>query len=120
MLLGAFNQEKAQVGAFSVIVQLRLLIVCSTALRMNELLSTSAPQAELHCRGRQQSAARHARIITEQQQPGDGWSLQEWDHDIATSPPAAAMECDTSTIGGGQHQHRALNNDLNLNWTVQQ
>ena len=30
MLLGAFNQEKAQVGAFSVIVQLRLLIVCST------------------------------------------------------------------------------------------
>ena len=86
---------------------------------MNELLSTSAPQAELHCRGRQQSAARHARIITEQQQPGDGSSLQEQDHDIATSP-AAAMECDTSTIGGGQHQHRALNNDLNLNWTVQQ
>ena len=80
---------------------------------MNELLSTSTPRAELHC-----FSTRHARIITEQQ-PGDGCSLQEQDHDIVTSPPAAAaMECDTCIIGGGQH--RALNNDLNLNWTVQQ
>ena len=30
VLVGAFNQEKALVGAFSVIVQLRRLIVCST------------------------------------------------------------------------------------------
>ena len=84
---------------------------------MNELLSTSTPRAELHCH-----STRHARIITEQQQPGDGCSLQEQDHDIATppaaAPAAAAMECDTCIIGGGQH--RALNNDLNLNWTVQQ
>ena len=29
-LVGAFNQEKALVGAFSVIVQLHRLIVCST------------------------------------------------------------------------------------------
>ena len=29
-LVGAFNQEKVLVGAFSVIVQLRRLIVCST------------------------------------------------------------------------------------------
>ena len=84
---------------------------------MKELLSPSTPRAELHC-----LSTRHARIITEQQQPGDGCSLQEWDHDIATPAPApapaAAMECDTCIIGGGQH--RALNNDLNLNWTVQQ
>ena len=31
-VLGDFNQEKALVGAFSVIVQLRRLIVCSTNL----------------------------------------------------------------------------------------
>ena len=31
-LVGAFNQEKALVGAFSVIVQLHLLIVFSTTL----------------------------------------------------------------------------------------
>ena len=30
-LVGAFNQEKALVGAFSMIVQLRRLIVCSTS-----------------------------------------------------------------------------------------
>ena len=30
-LVGAFNQEKALVGAFSVIVQLCLLFVCSTS-----------------------------------------------------------------------------------------
>ena len=29
-LVGAFNQEKALVGAFSAIVQLRRLIVCNT------------------------------------------------------------------------------------------
>ena len=30
-LVGAFNQEKALVGAFSMIVQLRQLIVCRTS-----------------------------------------------------------------------------------------
>ena len=33
-LVGAFNQEKALVGAFSVIVQLHRLIVCSTNINL--------------------------------------------------------------------------------------
>ena len=36
-LVGAFNQEKALVGAFSVIVQLRRLIVCSSVADMTWL-----------------------------------------------------------------------------------
>ena len=37
LLVGAFNQEKALVGAFSVIVQLRQLIVCSTIVDLTWL-----------------------------------------------------------------------------------
>ena len=36
-LVGAFNQEKALVGAFSVIVLLRQLIVCSTIVDLTWL-----------------------------------------------------------------------------------
>ena len=34
LLVGAFNHEKALIGAFTVIVQLRQLIVCSTSLNL--------------------------------------------------------------------------------------
>ena len=34
VLVGAFNQEKALVGVFSVIVQLRRLIVCITTIKL--------------------------------------------------------------------------------------
>ena len=37
-LVGASNQEKALVGAFSVIVQLRRIIVCSFSENQGEML----------------------------------------------------------------------------------
>ena len=40
-LVGAFNQEKALVGAFFVIVQLHRLIVYSTSLVINDQILTS-------------------------------------------------------------------------------
>ena len=43
-LVGAFSQEKARVGAFSVIVQLRRLIFCSTSKN----LARSRYSAVLH------------------------------------------------------------------------
>ena len=46
-LVGAFNQEKALVGAFSVIVQLHLLIVY-TVLVLLQLLPPSLPLHQGH------------------------------------------------------------------------
>ena len=41
MYVGAFNQEKALAGAFSMIVQLRQLIVCSTIQNSRVKFQTS-------------------------------------------------------------------------------
>ena len=48
VLLGAFNQKKALIGAFSVIVQHRRLIVCSTINRsvLNRLMDRVRAEVE--------------------------------------------------------------------------
>ena len=56
VLVGAFNQEKALLGAFSVIVQLHRLIVCSTSLIVDcvsvQLSRLAAPDLpRLHAQG---------------------------------------------------------------------
>ena len=47
MLVGSFNQEKALVGAFSVIVQLRRLIVYSTTYEVPEVDGEVAAEQRL-------------------------------------------------------------------------
>ena len=51
-LVGAFNQKKALVGAFYVIVQLRRLIVCRTNMNRNVVSSVNGQItcAEVNCK----------------------------------------------------------------------
>ena len=64
-LVGAFNQEKALVGVFSVIVQLHRLIDYTALVQIQETDDSSVPAHAVHCSALHRHLVRSASCAVE-------------------------------------------------------